>query len=119
MKIELILDKKAIGKRIRHERKKSMYSQDLMAESLGVTGKYLSRIETGTSTPSLQLIVKFSQVTGASLDYIVKGESMLSQEVIREGELNYHISNILREEGTRFHERLNSGIMEFLRNPVR
>ncbi len=74
MEIRYEFDATAAGKRIKRERKSKKLTQEKMAEKLGVTSKYLSKVENGRRTPSLAFMLNFSDYTGASLDYLLKGE---------------------------------------------
>jgi len=53
---------KAIGQRIKEERKKRYMTQEKLAELLEVSTEHLSRIETGSYRPSLILIEKISSI---------------------------------------------------------
>lgn len=66
------LDKAELGKRLRKVRKRKNMTQEKMAEALGVSSRYLSKIENGKNSPSLSFVMKFSDITGASLDYLMK-----------------------------------------------
>lgn len=48
--------KEFLGKRIQELRKNKKLTQPALAEKIGVDGKYISRIETGSSYPSLDTI---------------------------------------------------------------
>ena len=41
---------------------------------IGCDSKYLSRLENGKASPSLPLIKKFCDITGASMDFLIYGE---------------------------------------------
>ncbi len=70
-KLEYEIDYNLIGKRLRGERKRLELRQDEMAHLMGVTPKYVSRLENGTAKPSLTYIMKFSDICQASLDYLL------------------------------------------------
>ncbi|MGN1442232.1 MAG: helix-turn-helix domain-containing protein [Acutalibacteraceae bacterium] len=53
---------KAIGQRIKRERKVSGLTQEKLAEMLEISTEHLSRIETGSYRPSLLLIEKISEI---------------------------------------------------------
>ena len=44
------------------------------AKELGITQSMLSRLERAQTEPSLAILVKLSEITEKSLDYIVKGD---------------------------------------------
>ncbi len=72
MQLHYELDKAEIGKRLRKVRRRNNMTQEKMAEALGVSSRYLSKIENGKNSPSLMFVMKFSEITGASLDYLMK-----------------------------------------------
>ncbi len=74
MQLYYEIDKAAVGKRMRKERRKIRMTQEEMAEAIGVTSKYLSKMENGVQSPSLKLAMKFCDLTGTSLDYLLKGQ---------------------------------------------
>lgn len=53
---------KAMGQRIKDERKLQELTQEKLAEMLDVTIEHLSHVETGTSRASLMLIEKISEI---------------------------------------------------------
>lgn len=56
------------------ERKKNGWSQEELAEQLGVTRQSVSKWEGALATPDLQRIVQMSQVFHVSTDYLLKDE---------------------------------------------
>ncbi len=74
MQIDYEIDCRAVGRRLREVRKSKKYTQEKMAEKMGIYAKYLSSLERGVSKPSLPFIMKFSEINDVSLDYILKGE---------------------------------------------
>ncbi len=55
-------------------RKKSGWSQEELAEQLGVSRQSVSKWESGTSIPDLDKILKLSHIFGVSTDYLLKDE---------------------------------------------
>ncbi len=51
---------KKFGNKLKELRKKNDLSQSALAEKIGVDEKYISRLETASSTPSFSMIVKLS-----------------------------------------------------------
>lgn len=74
MQIDYEIDCRAVGRRLREVRKSKKYTQEKMAEKMGIYAKYLSSLERGVSKPSLPFVMKFSEINDVSLDYILKGE---------------------------------------------
>ena len=62
-----------IGRRMKELRGVHVNQADF-AKELGITQSMLSRLERAQTEPSLAILVKLSEITGKSLDYIVKGD---------------------------------------------
>lgn len=56
-----------IGNRIKEIRKKNHFTQAELAEKINVDPKYISRLETGTSTPSIATIAKLSKALNSDI----------------------------------------------------
>lgn len=83
----MIYDPIACGKRIREARRKLGLSQFALSEQLYISPKYLSRIETGYQTPSLEIMLLISKTLNESLDILVFGtnaNALTHQAQIRE-----------------------------------
>lgn len=53
--------KKVVGMRIKSLRRARGYSQEKLAEIIGINPKYLSSIERGEENPTLDLLIRLSQ----------------------------------------------------------
>ena len=53
--------KKVVGMRIKNLRRARGYSQEKLAEIIGINPKYLSSIERGEENPTLDLFIRLSQ----------------------------------------------------------
>ena len=53
--------KKLVGMRIKGLRRGKGYSQEKLAEAIGINPKYLSSIERGEENPTLDLFIRLSQ----------------------------------------------------------
>ena len=93
MHIQYELDKKGIGGRLQLERERAGYTQESLAEAMGITWKYISKVETGASAPSLSYVMKFSDIIGSDFNYLLRGkfpkESTGYEGIIRESVLQY------------------------------
>jgi len=56
-----------LGLRLKEIRQNRKISQEKLSEKLGVDPKYLSRIEVGKATPSLDLLVKTANLLGVEI----------------------------------------------------
>jgi transcriptional regulator with XRE-family HTH domain len=63
------MDFKEIGRRLRQVRGK--IKQKEWAETIGCQQAYVSQVENGITKPSLDYLVKASQITGVSIDEIL------------------------------------------------
>ena len=58
---------KQLGKRIQKRRKEMGYSQETLAEKIGVSRAYMGFIEQGRNAPSLEILEKISKQLKISL----------------------------------------------------
>ena len=61
----------SIGRRIRARRNSKKYSQQELADILGISLQYYGNLERGERTLSLQMAMKISSVLGITLDALV------------------------------------------------
>lgn len=69
--IVLNLNKKMLGKRIKHAREEKKLTQEKLAELIGVSTVYISHLEIGSKTPSLETLIKISNTLEVSIDYLL------------------------------------------------
>lgn len=55
-------------------RKKNGWSQEELAEKLGVSRQSISKYESAQSIPDLDKILKLSEIFGVTTDYLIKDE---------------------------------------------
>ena len=60
-----------LADKIMEERKKNGWSQEELAEKLGVTRQSVSKWESAQSVPDLQRILRMSELFGVSTDYLL------------------------------------------------
>lgn len=85
------LDNKAIGQRIRQERKKLGLSREEFAEIIGLSDYYVGQLERGERQMSLPVLVKVANCLHVSLDYLIFGKVHYSAGSVNE---NYNIYKI-------------------------
>lgn len=61
------------GMRIKRVRERMGYTQEEMSLLLHTTRNYLAKLETGARTPSIDLWIDISVLTGETLDYLIMG----------------------------------------------
>lgn len=63
----------SISERLQELRKQTNYSQEEIAEKLGVTRQAISKWESGQGNPDINNIIKLSEVYSTSTDYLLTG----------------------------------------------
>ena len=63
-----------LAEKIINLRKKNGWSQEVLAEKLGVTRQSISKYEGAQSIPDLDKILKLSEIFGVTTDYLIKDE---------------------------------------------
>lgn len=77
-----MLDNKKIGQLIAAKRKETGYTQQQLAELLGVTNKAVSKWETGEGLPDISLFPVLAEVLGLSVDELLQGEVAKTVETL-------------------------------------
>ena len=80
--MEQELDYIAIGDRIRKYRELSRMTQEQLSESCSLSTGYIGHLERGTRSPSLETLVKISQILRVSLDDLVFGKTEINNNMI-------------------------------------
>ena len=81
--MEQELDYIAIGDRIRKYRELSRMTQEQLSESCSLSTGYIGHLERGTRSPSLETLVKISQILRVSLDDLVFGKTEKNNNMIK------------------------------------
>lgn len=81
--MEQELDYIAIGDRIRKYRELSRMTQEQLSESCSLSTGYIGHLERGTRSPSLETLVKISQILRVSLDGLVFGKTEINNNMIK------------------------------------
>ena len=68
------IDKKRIGKRIRHRREAAGLSQEQLAEKLELSTNHISSIECGKSLLTTKCLLALCDILGGTPDYYLVGE---------------------------------------------
>ncbi len=80
------MDRIEVGRKIREARIKKGFTQQALAEVADIGEMYISEIERGVKTPSLNLFVKIISALDVSADYVLRdalpsGKDFVYQEV--------------------------------------
>lgn len=79
-----------IAERLQELRKKSGYSQEQVAEKLGLSRQAISKWESGQGKPEIDNIVKLTEIYNVSADYILLGtEKEVTVSVPEKKELSH------------------------------
>jgi transcriptional regulator with XRE-family HTH domain len=73
-KEELAMDQQKIGSFLKELRKEKGFTQEQLAEELGVAGRTISRWETGNNMPDISLLIEIAEFFDVSIPEIIKGE---------------------------------------------
>ena len=74
----MIYDMEASGKRLKTLRKQAEKTQEQVAEAVGLVPGTISRIERGVKGMSIDSLLMFSEIYGVSMDFILKGNQMVT-----------------------------------------
>lgn len=74
-----------LSSRIKEERNKLNLSQDALASKLHVSRQAISKWERGQSYPDLEKLIEFSDISGITLDELVKGDKKLERKLVNDG----------------------------------
>ena len=69
-----------LSEKIMDLRKRSGWSQEELADRLGISRQSVSKWETGESTPDIDKIIRMSELWNVSTDYLLKEEEALEQK---------------------------------------
>ena len=72
------------GEKLRQERSKRGWSQEELAEKLYVSRQSVSKWENGQNYPSIEIIIKISDLFGLTIDELLRSDEELTQKVIRD-----------------------------------
>lgn len=80
------MDQKKIGSFLKELRKGKNITQEQLAEKLGVSGRTVSRWETGSNMPDISLLVEIAEIFEVSIPEIINGErkSEIMNEEVKE-----------------------------------
>lgn len=69
--MEMNIDYKALGQKIRKVRNSRKLTQETLAEICSLSAAHIGHIERGTRIPSLDTLFRISQALDVSLDYLI------------------------------------------------
>lgn len=90
-----------LSEKIMDLRKKSGWSQEELAEKLGISRQSVSKWETGESVPDLDKIIRMSELWNVSTDYLLKEDIVPETEAVEENRDTFRQE---QEEAPRMHQ---------------
>ncbi len=78
-----------VSRNIKYLRKKLGWSQELLAEKTGVSSPYITQIENGKRTPSLDIVEKLANAFG--IEYKILFENNIKDELQNSQDFSKHI----------------------------
>lgn len=73
------------GEKLKTERRRKGWSQEELAEKLFVSRQSVSKWENGQNYPSIEIIIKVSDLLELSIDELLRTDDELTQKVIKDG----------------------------------
>ena len=73
------------GEKLKNERKIKGWSQEELAEKLYVSRQSISKWENGQNYPSIETIIKVSDLFGVTIDEMLRSDEQLTKKVINDG----------------------------------
>jgi len=70
------------GEKLKNERKQRGWSQEELAEKLYVSRQSVSKWENGQNYPSIEIIIKVSDLFGVTMDELLRSDEELTKKVI-------------------------------------
>jgi transcriptional regulator with XRE-family HTH domain len=97
---------KTVGERIKQIRMEMGWTQEKLARTAGLSKSFLSDIENDKTRVSGDNLLKIAEVLGASLDYLMRGESGGTRREPMSVEIPAQLSEAAEELGLTFRETL-------------
>ena len=69
----MLFDARNFGATVRLLRKRSSLTQEQLAENLNISTSYLGKIELGSRTPSIDLLLDMAEQFGVTVDELLRG----------------------------------------------
>ncbi len=78
------------GEKLKTERSKAGWSQEELAAKLFVSRQSVSKWENGQNYPSIEIIIKISDLFGVTIDELLRSDEELTKKVIQESKRLAH-----------------------------
>lgn len=107
--IRVEIDYNGIGKRIKNRRNQLGCSQEQLAFECNLSVPYISQIENGRKSVSLNALLQIADAMDCTLDWLVFGDSALCSD-FRSDEITIPVDNCTDEEKQYLRDLLNMNI---------
>lgn len=97
------MDQGKVGKFIAALRKEQGMTQEVLGQKLGVTNKTVSRWETGSYMPDIELLVPLGETLGVSVNELLAGERLSDEQFRKQADQN--LVEVARESSFSVKER--------------
>lgn len=88
---------KSFGKVLKSFRVKKGFTQEIMAEKLGISLKYISRIENGYSGIKTQTLINYMNILGITPNTMFK-DFITNEECVKQVEISQKINDLSQEK---------------------
>lgn len=78
------------AEKLKSERKSKGWSQEELAEKLFVSRQSVSKWENGQNYPSIEIIIKISDLLSVTIDELLRSDEALTEKVIKDGKQLAH-----------------------------
>lgn len=78
------------AERLKQERKVRRWSQEDLAEKLFVSRQSVSKWENSQNYPSIEIIIKLSDLFGVTIDELLRSDAVLTEKVIKDSKSLAH-----------------------------
>lgn len=107
-----------INEKIKKLRLEKGWSQTQLANKMGIHPQNIGRYERGSFSPSVEALIKFAEVFGVSIDYLVNEELSDTQIIVKDKQLQKYIEQVdnLNEEDKNLIKKVIESVL--VRNKV-
>lgn len=110
------MDQNKVGKFIASLRKEKGLTQEALGQKLGVTNKTVSRWETGSYMPDIDLLIPLGEALGVSVNELLAGERLSDEQFRRQADEN--LVEAVRESSFDLKERTEFFKKKWLRDNI-
>ena len=104
------MDKKALGKQIQKYRERAGLSQELLAEKIECSAIFISYVERGKKSPSLDTLIKLSNELNVSVDVLL-GKELKGYTMAKLQDIEKELKHLSSQEQYKILEILDAIIM--------